>query len=118
MDLLPWLHNVILPGEISLNKNQIEASCRIGYAEMLLSGITSTNDMLTSKHSLSGIKAAVDSGIRGHIGKMLMDRNVPEEMIEDKDDILKECTNYATKFPNGNRVQFAYTPSVYSSLLK
>jgi len=110
LDLLPWLHNVILPGEISLNKNQIEASCRIGYAEMLLSGITSTNDMLTSKHSLSGIRAAVDSGIRGHIGKMLMDRNVPEEMIEDKDDILKECTNYATKFPNGNRVQFAYTP--------
>ncbi|MCY3410091.1 MAG: amidohydrolase family protein [Candidatus Heimdallarchaeota archaeon] len=109
-ELLDWLGDVILPGEATLKADEVYASSRIGYAEMLLSGITTTNDMLTGNHAAQGLKAAVDSGIRGRVGKMLMDRNVPEPMLGDTEEVLNEAHSLAEQYPKGNHIQFSFTP--------
>lgn len=110
LELLDWLDQVILPGEATLTSEELYASCRIGYSEMLLSGITTTNDMLTAKHALTGLKAAEDSGIRGKVGKMLMDRNVPSGLLEDTNRIMNEVKYLSSLYPKGGRIEFSITP--------
>lgn len=110
LELLDWLNQVILPGEATLTEAELYASCRIGYAEMLLSGMTTANDMLTAHHSKAGMQAAVDSGIRGYVGKMLMDRNVPKKLKDSLDQIIKETTELRQMYPHGGRIQFSYAP--------
>ncbi len=110
LELLDWLNQVILPGEASINAGQVYTSSLIGYAEMLFGGITTTNDMATVRHAEQTIKAAIDSGIRGNVGKMLMDRNTIEGLIESTDKAIKEANQLADRYPKGKRVQFAYTP--------
>ena len=110
LELLDWLNQVILPGEASLSSEELYASCRIGYAEMLMSGITTTNDMLTAKYSELGLQAAVDSGIRGKVGKMLMDRNVPDGLLENRVQIMEEVRDLSMKYPKGGRIEFSITP--------
>ncbi len=109
-ELLDWLEDVILPGEATLTEEELYASCRIGYAEMILSGITTTNDMLTGNHARAGMQAAVDSGIRARVGKMLMDRNVPLQMLGKTDEIMKEANELAVEYPKGGRIQYSFTP--------
>ena len=56
--------------------------------------------MLTTKYSDYGIQAAIDSGIRTRIGKMLMDVNngFPDDMIEHTEkiveDVIKDIGDY------------------------
>ncbi len=109
-ELLPWLNEVILPGEGTLTKEELYASCELGYAEMISSGITTTNDMLTAHHSEFGFKAAEKSGIRARIGKMLMDRNVPDSLIGDTDDVMEEARKLADMYPAGGKIQYSFTP--------
>jgi cytosine/adenosine deaminase-related metal-dependent hydrolase len=109
-DLLSWLEEVILPGEATLTEKELVASCRIGYGEMLLAGITTTNDMLTANHSAAGLKAAEESGIRGRVGKMLMDRNVPDGLLAPTDEVLEEAHHLADLYPQGGRIQYSYAP--------
>ncbi len=109
-ELLDWLNEVILPGEATIHSDEAYASSLIGYAEMLFSGITTTNDMATVHHADKTIKAAWDSGIRAHVGKMLMDQNAPEELIQDTNQALKEANRLAHENPSGGRIQFSYTP--------
>lgn len=110
LELLDWLEQVILPGEGTLTSEELYASCRIGYAEMLLSGITTVNDMMTAHHSKKGLQAAIDSGIRGKIGKMLMDRNVPDTLHQPFETIVREVEELASLYPNGGRIEFSLTP--------
>ncbi|MCE7741359.1 MAG: amidohydrolase family protein [Candidatus Heimdallarchaeota archaeon] len=71
--LLDWLRQVVLPGEANYTSEEVYFSSLLGFAEMIRTGTTTTNDMLTTHHSNLGIEAAVKSGIRARIGKMLMD---------------------------------------------
>ncbi|RMG25134.1 MAG: N-ethylammeline chlorohydrolase [Methanobacteriota archaeon] len=109
-ELLDWLQEVILPGEATLNAEEAYSSSLIGYAEMLYSGITTTNDMATVHHADKTIKAAWDSGIRAHVGKMLMDRNAPSGLLQETEEAIKEANYLASQNPKGGRVQYAYTP--------
>ncbi|MCK4845643.1 MAG: amidohydrolase family protein, partial [Candidatus Heimdallarchaeota archaeon] len=98
--LIDWLQKVILPGEKSFTVDEVYTSSLLGFAEMIRTGTTTCNDMLTTKHSNYGIQAAIDSGIRTRIGKMLMDVNngFPDDMIEHTEkiveDVIKDIGDY------------------------
>jgi len=98
--LIDWLQKVILPGEISFTVDEVYTSSLLGFAEMIRTGTTTCNDMLTTNHSDYGIQAAIDSGIRTRIGRMLMDVNngFPDDMIEHTEkiveDVIKDIGDY------------------------
>ena len=98
--LIDWLQKIILPGETSFTTDEVHTSSLLGFAEMLRTGTTTCNDMLTTKYSDYGIQAAIDSGIRTRIGKMLMDVNngFPDDMIEHTEkiveDVIKDIGDY------------------------
>ena len=98
--LIDWLQKVVLPGEMSFTVDEVYTSSLLGFAEMLRTGTTTCNDMLTTKYSDYGIQAAIDSGIRTRIGKMLMDVNngFPDDMIEHTEkiveDVIKDIGDY------------------------
>ena len=89
--LLDWLRQVILPGEANYTSEEVYFSSLLGFAEMIRTGTTTTNDMLTTHNSGLGIKAAIESGIRTRIGKMLMDvsNGFPEIIKEDTEDVIE-----------------------------
>lgn len=81
LELLDWLSKVIWPFEAQLNSKTTYASSFTGMKECLSNGITTILDMGTSRHTQSVFKAAQDSGIRGFIGKALMDQG-PKSLID------------------------------------
>jgi len=84
--LLDWLKEVVLPGEARFTSEEVYYSSLLGFAEMVRTGTTTTNDMLTTHDSIAGIQAAEEIGIRARIGKMLMDYN------DDFSEIVREDT--------------------------
>ncbi len=110
LELLDWLNQVILPGEGALTSKDAFHSSIVGYAEMISSGVTCTNDMGSVYHTDQVFKAAEALGIRGRIGKMLMDRNCPDSLRQDAEDALKEANMLADKYPKDGKLQFSYTP--------
>ncbi len=89
--LLDWLRKVVLPGEANYTSEEVYFSSLLGFAEMIRTGTTTTNDMLTTHDSEFGIKAAVESGIRTRIGKMLMDvdNSFPDIIKEDTETVVE-----------------------------
>jgi cytosine/adenosine deaminase-related metal-dependent hydrolase len=91
--LLDWLRKVVLPGEARFTAEEVYNSSLLGFAEMVRTGTTTTNDMLTTHDSIAGIKAAKEIGIRARIGKMLMDYNndFTEIVREDTDTVIESA---------------------------
>jgi len=91
--LLDWLKEVILPGEANFTAHEVYVSSLLGFAEMIRTGTTTANDMLTTHDSEKGIEAAIECGIRTRIGKMLMDSNqgYPASMIKSADEVMEEA---------------------------
>lgn len=98
--LLDWLRKVILPGEADFTSEEVYTSSLLGFAEMIRTGTTTANDMLTTHDSEEGIRAAIESGIRTRIGKMLMDLNsdFPSKMISDTEEIIETVYRHIDKY--------------------
>ena len=94
--LLDWLSKVILPGEANFSKQDVYLSSLLGFAEMIRTGTTTANDMLTTHNSVKGIEAAIDSGIRTRIGKMLMDINqdFPDTQVETAEEVIESAIKH------------------------
>jgi 5-methylthioadenosine/S-adenosylhomocysteine deaminase len=73
-DVVDWLFNWIWPLEQQHDAASMRASCRLGVAELLLSGTTSILSIETVHHTDVAFEAASELGIRATIGKALMDR--------------------------------------------
>ncbi|TET78089.1 MAG: N-ethylammeline chlorohydrolase [Candidatus Heimdallarchaeota archaeon] len=91
--LLDWLKKVVLPEEARFASEEVYNSSLLGFAEMIRTGTTTANDMLTTHDSDFGIKAAKEIGIRTRIGKMLMDysNDFPEIIIEDTETVIESA---------------------------
>ena len=73
-DVVDWLFRWIWPLEQQHDAASMRASCRLGVAEMLLSGTTTALTMESVHHTDVAFEAAQELGIRATIGKALMDR--------------------------------------------
>ncbi|MFW9851491.1 MAG: amidohydrolase family protein [Candidatus Thorarchaeota archaeon] len=109
--LLDWLKEVILPGEANFTAHEVYVSSLLGFAEMIRTGTTTANDMLTTHDSEKGIEAAIECGIRTRIGKMLMDsdQGYPKSMIKSADEVIEEAIKQIEKFHGIENTRIKYS---------
>lgn len=112
LELLDWLKERILPLEASLGPSETYYSSLLGCIELLKGGTTAVLDFGSVKHVDMVFKAMYDSGIRGITGKVLMDKGegVPEGLIEDCGEAIKEGLKLRDKWVGRGRLGFAFSP--------
>ena len=111
-ELLDWLFDYILPMEATLTADEMEVAAKLGYLELIESGTTTAIDHLSVAHAERAFEAAGEMGIRGALGKVLMDQRSPEGLLEDTDDALDETEQLITEYHGSfdDRIRYAVTP--------
>ncbi|UHQ95248.1 5'-deoxyadenosine deaminase [Haloterrigena alkaliphila] len=111
-ELLDWLFDYILPMEASLSAEEMEVAAKLGYLEMIESGTTTCVDHLSVDHADEAFEAAGEIGIRGVLGKVLMDRRSPKGLLEDTSEALAESERLIEKYHGSfdDRIRYAVTP--------
>jgi len=110
--LLDWLFDHVLPMEASLTAEQMRVAARLGYLECLESGTTTVVDHLSVAHAEQAFEAAGELGIRGVLGKVLMDKDAPPGLLEDADASLAESERLIRRYHGAfdDRLRYAVTP--------
>lgn len=111
-ELLDWLFDYILPMEASLSGREMEVAAKLGYLELVESGTTTAIDHLSVAHADRAFEAAGEIGIRGLLGKVLMDRRSPEGLLEETDRALAETEDLIREYHGAfdDRIRYAVTP--------
>jgi len=111
--LLDWLFDAVLPMEAAMDAGATRAAAELGYLECLESGTTTVVDHLSVNHAEEAFEAAIETGIRARLGKVLMDRDSPEGLLEDTDAALAAESEALIEEYHGaadGRVRYAVTP--------
>ncbi|WP_313690989.1 5'-deoxyadenosine deaminase [Halorarum halobium] len=110
--LLEWLSEHVLPMEAGLDAEGMRLGAELGYLECLESGVTTVVDHLSVNHAAEAFEAASDIGIRGRIGKVLMDRDAPDGLQEEADAALAESEDLIRRYHGADdgRIRYAVTP--------
>ncbi len=110
--LLDWLKKYIWKWEGSITRETARACARLAYLQLLRSGVTTFVDYTSVKHVDEPFRAAKEFGLRGNIGKTLMDRNSPKELQETTDEALKDTERLIRKYhgTENNRLRYMITP--------
>jgi 5-methylthioadenosine/S-adenosylhomocysteine deaminase len=110
--LLDWLFDHVLPMEASLTADEMECAALLGYLEMIESGTTACVDHLSVAHADRAFEAAGTVGIRGVLGKVLMDKNAPDGLREGTQAGLDETERLIRKYHGSfdDRIRYAVTP--------
>jgi cytosine/adenosine deaminase-related metal-dependent hydrolase len=111
-DLFEWLEDHVLPIEAELTADELELAATLSYVELLANGTTSCVDHLTVAHSERAFEAAAETGIRGVLGKVLMDRDSPDGLEEPTDAGLAETRELIEQYHGtaDDRLRYAVTP--------
>jgi 5-methylthioadenosine/S-adenosylhomocysteine deaminase len=111
-ELLDWLFDYVLPMEASLSAEEMEIAAKLGYLEMIESGTTTCVDHLSVAHADEAFEAAGEIGIRGVLGKVLMDRRSPDDLLEDTQAALDESERLIRRYHGSfdDRIRYAVTP--------
>ncbi|WP_281194695.1 5'-deoxyadenosine deaminase [Halorubrum sp. F4] len=110
--LLDWLFEAVLPMEAAMDAEATRAAAELGYLECLESGTTTVVDHLSVNHAAEAFEAAIETGIRGRLGKVLMDKESPDGLLEDTDEALAESEALIERYHGAadGRVRYAVTP--------
>ncbi len=111
-ELLDWLFDAVLPMEAALDADSTRAAAELGYLECLESGTTTVVDHLSVNHADEAFEAAIETGIRARLGKVLMDKRSPEGLLEETDAALAESEALIREYHGAaeGRVRYAITP--------
>jgi len=111
-ELLDWLFDYILPMEASLSASEMEAAAKLGYLELVESGTTTVVDHLSVNHADVAFEAAGEMGIRGVLGKVMMDQRSPENLMETTEHALAESEALIEAYHKtfDDRIRYALTP--------
>jgi len=111
-ELLDWLFDYILPLEATLDADEMEIAAKLGYLELIETGTTTAIDHLSVAHADRAFEAAGEMGIRGRLGKVLMDRRSPEGLLEDTDEALADSERLIREYHGSfdDRIRYAVTP--------
>ena len=111
-ELLDWLFDYVLPMESTLTAEEMAAAARLGYLELIESGTTTVIDHLSVAHADRAFEAAGEMGIRGLLGKVLMDQRAPEGLLEDTEAALDESERLIEQYHGSfdDRIRYAVTP--------
>ncbi|NOZ00432.1 MAG: amidohydrolase family protein [Deltaproteobacteria bacterium] len=120
LPLMEWLRGWTWPMEAAHDADSMRASARLGFAELLLSGTTTVNDMGSVRHTDVIVEEARTMGIRGQFARVLMDdHDGPKALLDDPDAAVKESLALADHFHDpsaGTRIALAPRFAVSSSL--
>ncbi|APX95439.1 5'-deoxyadenosine deaminase [Natronorubrum daqingense] len=110
--LLEWLFEYVLPMEASLSAEEMRAAAELGYLEMIESGTTTCVDHLSVSHAGEAFEAARELGIRGRLGKVMMDKDSPPGLLEETDEALAESERLIRRYHGveDGRIRYALTP--------
>ncbi|WP_122087930.1 5'-deoxyadenosine deaminase [Halalkalicoccus subterraneus] len=110
--LLEWLYEHVLPMEAGMGPEAMEVAALLGYLELIESGVTTCIDHLSVSHADRAFEAAREVGIRGLLGKVLMDKDAPEGLREDTDAALTKSERLIERYDGANdgRIRYAVTP--------
>ncbi|AUX10129.1 cytosine deaminase [Halalkaliarchaeum desulfuricum] len=111
-ELLDWLFDYVLPMEATLTEREMEIAAKLGYLELVESGTTTAIDHLSVAHADRAFEAAGEIGIRGLMGKVLMDRRSPDGLLEETDRALDETEELIREYHGAfdDRIRYAVTP--------
>lgn len=111
-ELLDWLFDHVLPMEASMGADEMRAAADLGYLELIESGTTTAIDHLSVAHADEAFDAAADAGVRALMGKVLMDKDSPDGLLEDTDAALAETENLIQQYDGirNDRIRYAVTP--------
>ena len=111
-ELLDWLFDYILPMEATLTADEMEVAAKLGYLELIESGTTTVIDHLSVAHADRAFEAAGEMGIRGLLGKVLMDQRSPEGLCEATDEALADTERLIREYHGSfdDRIRYAVTP--------
>jgi len=111
-NLFEWLEDYILPIEAELTAEELKLASTLSYVELLAHGTTCCVDHLTVDHTERAFEAAGTTGIRGVLGKVLMDRNAPDELCEETATGLSATRSLIDRYHGSydDRIRYAVTP--------
>ncbi len=110
--LLEWLKKYIWKWEGEMGRKQARACAELAYTQLIRCGVATISDYTSVRYADEAIKAAMKLGVRGLIGKTMMDRRSPPELLEDTDASLRETESLIRKY-NGagrGRIRYGVTP--------
>ncbi|WP_121742283.1 5'-deoxyadenosine deaminase [Natronorubrum halophilum] len=111
-ELLDWLYEYVLPMEASMSPDAMRTAAELGYLEMIESGTTTCIDHLSVAHAGEAFEAARELGIRGRLGKVMMDKDAPPGLLEETDEALAESERLIREYHgvDDGRIRYAVTP--------
>ncbi|WP_428818783.1 guanine deaminase [Microbulbifer sp. MCCC 1A16149] len=111
--LLDWLHKYTFPAELQFADEEISRQNAEFFIDALLAcGTTSAMVFTTSfAHSTDHLfQAAERAGMRLIAGKVLMDRNAPDALLDTPERALRESATLIEKWHGRGRLGYAVTP--------
>ena len=110
--LLDWLRRYIWKWEGEMDRKQAHTCAELAYTQLIRCGVTTISDYTSVRHANEAMKAAASLGIRGLIGKTMMDRNSPLSLLEDTDASLRETESLIRKYHKSadGRISYGITP--------
>lgn len=111
-ELIDWLYDYILPMEATLTADEMEVAAKLGYLELIETGTTTAIDHLSVAHAERAFEAAGEMGIRGVLGKVLMDQRSPDGLLEETQAALDETEQLIQQYHGSydDRIRYAVTP--------
>jgi guanine deaminase len=123
--LLEWLENHTFPTEMKYAKAAYAKARWKEFCENLLRCGTTYAAIYSTAHTKATdllLEACSEAGLRAHVGKALMDRHAPAELLQDADEALNELDGLINKWAQETKVRPSITvrfaPTSSPELLK
>jgi 5-methylthioadenosine/S-adenosylhomocysteine deaminase len=114
LTLIDWLKRRIWPLEAAHTPQSIYASARLGIAEMIRGGTTTTLTMETVNHTGEVFRAVEETGFRATVGKCMMDKgdDVPAALHEATEASVAESLALLERWHGaaGGRIRYCFAP--------
>ncbi|MFK8112982.1 MAG: amidohydrolase family protein [Rubripirellula sp.] len=113
MPLLRWLAEVTFPAEMKWASVDYALNMTQRVIDQLVSvGTTGICAYATVHHesAAAAMRLVQQSGMRGVVGQVLMDRNAPDELCVAANQLIEEAEHLCELFPAHQRISAAITP--------
>lgn len=107
LHLMDWLQNHIWPAEQKwVNENFVEIGTKLAIAEMIRGGVTCFNDMYFFAENTA--KVAADTGVRAHIGMILLD--FPTQYANNPDEYFAKGLDVFDQYKSHPLIKCTFAP--------
>jgi len=119
-ELITWLNTHTYPEEAQFADPEYAEKISRAFFDELVANGTTTAAVYSSVHERAtdiAFSAARSKGIRAFIGKVMMDRNSPESLLEETKDSIQASVQLFEKWDNtdGGRLRYVFTPRFAAS---